>query len=93
MQAIRLVLPATSANLGPGFDALGLALTLNLTIDAELAHDGPLLTIEATGRHAERCARVSDNLIFETCADVLRRHERTVPRLRLRVHAAVGALR
>ena len=32
---IRLVLPATSANLGPGFDAVGLALALTLTIDAE----------------------------------------------------------
>ena len=88
MQAIRLVLPATSANLGPGFDALGLALALNLTVDAEISHatDGPPLTIEATGRNAERCARVSDNLIFETCADVLRRHDRAVPRLHLRVH-------
>ncbi len=30
----RLVLPATSANLGPGFDAAALAMTLYLTVDA-----------------------------------------------------------
>ena len=33
---LRLRLPATSANLGPGFDALGLAMALYLTIDARL---------------------------------------------------------
>ena len=37
---LRLRLPATSANLGPGFDALGLAMALYLTIDATVA-DGP----------------------------------------------------
>ncbi len=31
---LHLRLPATSANLGPGFDALGLAMGLYLTIDA-----------------------------------------------------------
>ena len=31
---IRLRLPATSANLGPGFDAVGVALALALTIEA-----------------------------------------------------------
>ena len=52
---IRLVLPATSANLGPGFDAVGLALALTLTIDAEVnsAPSAPPLVIEATGRNAE----------------------------------------
>ena len=34
---ISLRVPATSANLGPGFDALGLALALYLEVDAELA--------------------------------------------------------
>ena len=34
---LRLRLPATSANLGPGFDALGLAMGLYLTIDAEVS--------------------------------------------------------
>jgi homoserine kinase len=31
---LHLRLPATSANLGPGFDSLGLAMALYLTIDA-----------------------------------------------------------
>jgi homoserine kinase len=85
---IRLVLPATSANLGPGFDTVGLALALSLIVEAEAAAglDSPLLTIEATGRNADRCARTSNNLIFETYRDLLHRAGRTVTPLQLRIH-------
>ncbi len=71
---ITLCLPATSANLGPGFDTAGLAMAIYLTIEAKLALQpgAPLLTIEATGRHAERCARPGNNMIFETYRDVLK---------------------
>ena len=34
MKTVQLRLPATSANLGPGFDAMALALELFLEIDA-----------------------------------------------------------
>ncbi len=34
MKTVRLRLPATSANLGPGFDAMALALELFLEIEA-----------------------------------------------------------
>ena len=67
-KALHLRLPATSANLGPGFDALGLAMALYLTIDATLAED---FRIEATGRNADRCARLEDNLILTTYMDIL----------------------
>jgi homoserine kinase len=85
---IRLILPATSANLGPGFDSAGLAMALALTIDAETSSDpdSPPLTIEATGRNADRCARTSNNLIFETYREVLQRVGRTATPLHLRVH-------
>jgi homoserine kinase len=85
---IRLVLPATSANLGPAFDSAGLAMALTLTIEAEQSQtpDGPPLTIEATGRNADRCARTRNNMIFETCRDVLQRVGLPISPLLLRVH-------
>jgi homoserine kinase len=85
---VRLVLPATSANLGPGFDSVGLALALYLTIDAQAAPDGtgPPLTIEATGRNADRCMRINNNMIFETYRDVLKIAGRAVRSLNLRLH-------
>ena len=86
--AIRLSLPATSANLGPAFDSAGLALALTLTIDAEHASTpgDPLLTLEATGRNADRCSRPSGNMIFETYRDVLQRAGRPVLPLNIRIH-------
>jgi homoserine kinase len=65
---LHLRLPATSANLGPGFDALGLAMALYLTIDAALAEG---FHIDATGRNADLCANLEDNLILTTYIDVL----------------------
>lgn len=85
---IRLVLPATSANLGPAFDSAGLAMGLTLTIDAQPSQTagGPPLRIDATGRNADRCARISNNMIFETYRDVLSRAARPVTPLHLRLH-------
>jgi homoserine kinase len=60
---LHLRLPATSANLGPGFDAVGLAMALYLTIDATVAED---FHIDATGRSPELCAKLEDNLILTT---------------------------
>jgi len=50
----RLVLPATSANLGPGFDAAALAMTLYLTVDAAPSET---MSITATGRDAGLCGQ------------------------------------
>jgi homoserine kinase len=47
---------------------------------------GPLLTIEATGRNADRCARTSNNMIFEAYRDLLERAGRPVAPLHLRLH-------
>lgn len=65
---LRLRLPATSANLGPGFDAVAVALDFYLELDAEPAGE---FSIAATGRDAERCGRVEDNLILETYKAIL----------------------
>jgi homoserine kinase len=65
---LRLRLPATSANLGPGFDAVAVALDFYLELDAEPAG---AFSIAATGRDAERCGRVEDNLILETYKAIL----------------------
>jgi len=65
---LQLRLPATSANLGPGFDALGLAMALYLTIDASISED---FSIDATGRDADLCSQLERNLILTTYVDVL----------------------
>jgi homoserine kinase len=82
-RALHLRLPATSANLGPGFDALGLAMALYLTIDATVAED---FRIEATGRNADLCARLEDNLILTTYMDILANAGILAPGLHLKLN-------
>jgi homoserine kinase len=79
----HLRLPATSANLGPGFDALGLAMALYLTIDATPAEG---FHIDATGRNADLCASLEDNLILTTYIDVLANAGILAPGLHLKLH-------
>ncbi|WBB66700.1 homoserine kinase [Micromonospora sp. WMMD812] len=46
---VRVRVPATSANLGPGFDALGLALGLYDDVAAEVAPEGVRVTVSGQG--------------------------------------------
>jgi homoserine kinase len=57
---VHVRVPATSANLGPGFDALGLALALYNEVVAE-ERDGVTVTIEGEG--ADRLARDGGNVV------------------------------
>jgi homoserine kinase len=82
---LNLRLPATSANLGPGFDSLGLAMALYLDIEAEVSGTGAFC-IDATGRNADLCSDIEHNLILTTYVDVLANAGRLSPRLHLRLH-------
>jgi len=68
MRPFHISLPATSANIGPAFDAAALALDLQLDIRAIKSKK---FSIVATGRDSAICSRVEDHLIFNTYRDVL----------------------
>jgi homoserine kinase len=80
--SLRLVLPATSANLGPAFDAAALALNLFLTIDARAEDE---FSVVAGGRDADICASTRDHLILNTYQDVLRQAGKRVVPLALEI--------
>jgi homoserine kinase len=52
--AVHVRTPATSANLGPGFDALGLALSLHDDVVARVGEDGLLVDIAGEGADLAR---------------------------------------
>jgi homoserine kinase len=79
---MKLRLPATSANLGPGFDALALALKIYLEVEAEAAER---VSVEATGRNSDICGATENNLLLETYRETLAGHGRAFVPLRLRV--------
>jgi homoserine kinase len=74
-RALRLRLPATSANLGPGFDSVAVALDFHLEIEATPAQK---FSIAATGRDAARCMQLDDNLILEAYKKLLAAHNRPI---------------
>ncbi|WP_109484635.1 homoserine kinase [Occallatibacter savannae] len=59
----RMKFPATSANLGSGFDTAAVALDFYLKIEAQRADE---FSISANGCNAEICSKVENNLILET---------------------------
>ncbi|UQX89853.1 homoserine kinase [Jatrophihabitans telluris] len=61
---VTVEVPATSANLGPGFDAFGLALDLTDTVTAELVPGG--LEIEAAGEGADAVPVDESHLIIRS---------------------------
>lgn len=68
MREFNISLPATSANLGPAFDAAALALDLFLQVKANKAKK---TSIVATGRDSATCSRLDGHLILTTYKEVL----------------------
>ena len=63
-QPIQVQVPATSANLGPGFDCLGLALTMYDRYIAQV-QDEPGVDIDITGEGADDVPRTDKNLVIK----------------------------
>ena len=79
----RLSLPATSANLGPAFDAAALAFDLHLKLEARPASDD---SIQASGRDSDICGNPENHLILNTYREVLRAEGQQAPALTLKIH-------
>jgi homoserine kinase len=79
---MHIRLPATSANLGPCFDAAALALALHLEVRAQRAAE---FSLHASGRDSEICGSLKKNLLIETYSEVLAAEGRAVVPLALEV--------
>ena len=82
MTEFSISLPATSANLGPAFDAAALALDLELRVRATKAKH---FSISATGRDVNVCGRVEGHLILTTYKDVLKSERKSTAPLALTI--------
>ncbi len=80
---LHLRFQATSANLGPGFDTLALALTLALEIEARPAAE---FSLKATGRNPDVCSSLRRNLLLDVYQRILMAHEAAVVPLSLDIH-------
>jgi homoserine kinase len=74
------MLPATSANLGPAFDAAALAFSMFLKVKAWESNE---FSVVATGRDSAICGQMENHLILQTYREVLRSEGRSVNPLAL----------
>jgi homoserine kinase len=88
---VRVRVPATCANLGPGFDALGLALDLTDEVTAEVLPEEAGLQILVAGEGAEDTGLPRDarHLVHRALVAGLGALGAPTPPLRLRCHNAI----
>lgn len=82
MRKITVKIPATTANMGPGFDCLGMALDIWNTVTVEMGKTG----IEITGRDARILPRGSSNLILRCFKTVFERLGKALPEAKIICH-------
>jgi len=78
---VRVSVPATSANLGPGFDSLGLALSLRDQLEAAVTGSG--LDVEVTGTGADTVPRDESHLVVRSMRVAFAAMDAEPPGLRL----------
>ena len=67
MARFSVSVPATTANLGPGYDSFGLALELRNDFHASFADEW---SIDVTGEGAEMLSQIDDNLVLVAMKEV-----------------------
>ena len=81
-----VIVPASTANLGPGFDSVGLAVGLYMTVDV---FQGEEWKITYHGDGFGELATGDNNLIIKTIIDVADQHGCEVPILQLLVQSDI----
>jgi len=91
----RIRVPASTSNLGPGFDTLGLALSLYLDVDVEPCDDqsiaGSIVSVEGEG--AADLPRTSDNMIHDAFRHAAEREGVAPPPVVFRVRNEIPVAR
>jgi len=84
---VTVEVPATSANLGPGYDCFGLALSWRERVELSVVEGGHL--VEVTGEGADVLPRDASHLLLRSALHGLHDLGSSVPGLRLRCHNTI----
>src|SRR5262245_40962480 len=83
-------IPASTSNLGAGFDSLSLAVNLYLRIAIEAA---AVTSIEAEGVSTDSIPKGPDNLIWRVAENLARQRKRPLPMFRMRIENEIPLAR
>lgn len=84
---VTVTIPATMANLGPGFDCLGLALGMYNEVTLEIVSNGLMIAIEGEG--SGTLSQREDNLVVAAAEVVFRRTGYAPPGLRVHLRNGI----
>jgi homoserine kinase len=90
MSHISVKVPATTANIGVGFDCLGAALSLYNQFEFTISE---ALTIKVEGKEAAKVSTDSSNLLYRAFSKFYQHIDRTAPNVTIVIHLGVPLAR
>jgi homoserine kinase len=84
---IKIRVPATTANLGPGFDCLGLSLKLYLNLEIEEIEEGFVVEYQGEGAEKFSAKKKEDTLIWKSINLVQKRTHEDIHKKGLKIKA------
>ncbi|AFY45994.1 homoserine kinase [Nostoc sp. PCC 7524] len=92
VSSITVRVPGTTANLGPGFDCIGAALTIYNQFQFTRLDEGELI-IHVTGAEAERVQTDESNLIYQAFVKLYQYIDQTPPPVKIEIELGVPLAR
>ncbi|MFQ4144300.1 homoserine kinase [Chlorogloeopsis sp. ULAP02] len=92
VSSVSVIVPATTANLGPGFDCIGAALTLYNEFKFT-NHNQAGVTITVTGLEAEQVKTDESNLLYQAFVKLYQHLGQTPPPVQIDIKLAVPLAR
>ncbi|MHC5599323.1 MAG: homoserine kinase [Nostoc sp.] len=92
VSTITVTVPATTANLGPGFDCIGAALKLYNEFKFTRLEEGGLI-IHVTGTEAEQVQTDESNLLYQAFVKFYQHIEQTPPTVKIEIKLGVPLAR
>ncbi len=86
VRKVTVRVPATTANLGPGYDCMGMALGFSSSLTIERSD---VFAIEIRGAGAKSLSKGQDNLVYRSALAVYKAIKRAPPVMRLRCVNAI----
>jgi len=93
MSTVTITVPATTANLGPGFDCIGAALTLYNEFNFSLTSEDTGVKITVTGVEAKRVQTDESNLLYQAFLKFYQHIEKTPPSVKIDIKLGVPLAR
>ena len=91
--SITVTVPATTANLGPGFDCLGAALSLYNQFKFSVTDSTKEVRITVTGKEAARVSKDQSNLVYRAFAKLYEYINQTPPSVVIKIELGIPLAR